>query len=279
METVFFTPDHPIVLGLYGKALTGKTITGESIAPRDYIPDPNKNPIQWDHLFFALPLYKMATARQKIEGTAAKDRIRYEIHSALLEILGRSPLFGAPPYKELIELVEKISNIPMPDGEKPRTFLQEAGTLCRSWNEDCFVNWVNRMVNNSFQFFKKEQQEIKAEEHVLDEYMPEKAFAGLGIVLSDIRYPNEAAYVRKARNSVLVELTASDEVRQQRAMRRDGHFLTEKQKNHSSETQTIPQDWFDASLDTSDLSVQEQVTAVLQIVNTKLKGLPTHESY
>lgn len=279
MEPSFFAPDHPIILGLHGKALTGKTITGESIAPRGYIPDASKNPIQWDHLFFALPLYKMSTARQKITGLHAKDRIRYEIHAELLDILGRSPLFGAPPYEHLVDMVEKIASIPIIEGQKPRSFLQDVGTFCRNWNEDCFVEWIDRMINNSFQLFQKEQEKFSDPDPTQDDYLPQKPFCGLGFVLSDIRYPNEAWYVHQSRNSILIELTASEEVRQERAMKRDGHFLTEKQAQHSSEVQSIPQEWFDASLDTTDLNVKEQVSAVLEIVKTKLKGIPTHGSY
>lgn len=277
MEAVLFNRNQPIILGLYGKALTGKTITGESIAPKGYIPDPFKNPVQWDHLFFAIPLYRMATARQKISGVDAYDRIKYEIHSELLDILGRSPLFGAPPYNRLIELVHKISTIPIPDGEKPRTFLQEAGSLCRSWNEDCFVNWTKNMVKKSFDLFQREQEKIFDYPNTQEEYSQQKPFEAFGVVISDIRYPNEAHYIKQSHNSILIELTASDEVRQERAYHRDGHFLTEKQLSHSSETQVIPKEWFDATLDTSDLTVADQVSTVLQIVNQKLKGIPTYE--
>lgn len=273
MEASFFQPNHPIVLGLHGKALTGKTVTGDAIAPKGYIPDPSKSSIQWDHLFFAIPLYRMATARQKISGIDAEDRILYEIHSELLDILGRSPLFGAPPYEYLINLVQKIASLPMPEGQKPRTFLQESGSMCRAWDKDCFVNWIKRMVASSFSLFLKEQQKEDQEEYVTSN----NSFAGFGVILSDIRYQNEAQYVKDQPNGILIELTATEEVRQERSLNRDGHLLTISQNNHSSETQTIPQDWFTASIDTSELSIKEQVLTVLDIVYSNLKGIPKNE--
>src|SRR3990167_6907468 len=97
-----FNPDFPIVLGVSGKACTGKTSVGNVLAPTTRIlggiPDkPDLNllePLWWDHLFYAMPIYAMASARRGIEGVDAYSRQCYDIHNILLEIWP-NPIWGA----------------------------------------------------------------------------------------------------------------------------------------------------------------------------------------
>lgn len=275
-----FNDNHPIVLGLYGKALTGKTITAENIVPKGYVPDPSISPIQWDHLYFALPLYRMLTARTKTAGEMANDRALYELHATLLDLFGGSPLYGAPSYFDLVRMVRAIAEIEIPVGGKARGFLQDAGTLCRAYNDDCFVTWMKRRVNELFRLFSVEQEAI------VDDYYyrlhsggeqdleDPNTFSAFGVVISDVRFANEAKYVAEQPNGVLIGLTATLETRQARSYNRDGHLLAEEHMKHESETAEIPEEYFTEFLPTDDLSVQEQIAAVLSILTNTLQGIP-----
>lgn len=266
-----YTPEHPIVLGLHGRALTGKTVTANGIAPMGPPKTLAYQPITWDHLFYALPIYRMATAKQKIEGVGAEDRIKYEIHATLLELFGGSPLWGAPPYDELIDMVNTLAAIPAPPGYKPRTFLQQAGTLCRGWDPDCFIKWMNNKITTKFATYLEELRLEELEANEMDEVA---SSVGFGVVVSDIRFENEARLVTDRRNGVLVKLWAREDVLQERSMKRDGRVLSKTQASHESENQEIPEELFDYVLDTSDMSVSEQIVAVKKILANTLKGLP-----
>lgn len=257
----------PVIVGLMGAALTGKTSTAEALAPKARVGTfETAVAFEWDHLSFALPLYRMARARQTIQGHMAFSRQCYEIHETLLEVFPRS--LG---YDEFVELVLEICELPIDvEGVKPRTFLQKVGTeLCRAIDPLCWVHWMDRKV--------KERTRAHALE-VATHDDPDTLPPELGIVISDVRFANEAHWVKAQPRGVLVKLTASPAVLQDRSLARDGRILDAAQQAHASEQDmyTLPENLFDAVIDTSPLTVKQQVAAVLAAVETRTRSFAFH---
>ena len=88
-------------------------------------------------------------------------------------------------------------------------------------------------------------------------------------IVSDIRMPNEAAMISSFKGGVVVKFTASDAVRQNRLLNRDGFLMTEAQASHESErVDDIPADLITAVIDTDALSIEEQARATKdQVLN------------
>ena len=269
-----FNPDYPIVLGLVGGIATGKTSAADGLAPMaagDRNPDTgeeikNTNPISWTHLYFSIPLYRMATARQKITGDDATDRMYYEVHDALVDLFK-----GYITYEETVEAVYDIVHMDCPREGKPRQFLQYVGTeICRNFDFDCFVKWMNRKIKEEHVRFEQEQDR-KEELHELAN--PDEAFyrKHFGVVISDIRFKNECEFVRKQPNGVLVRLTAHPEVVMERVAKRDGALLASSEKVHASEKalKDLPEEWFDAVIDTSDITPLEKLQQIYQTVRDR----------
>lgn len=271
-----YDPDFPIVLGLAGEAATGKTVTANGLAPAARVVKGDEEGIYWEHLYFAMPLYQMSNARQTIEGDRAFDRILYQIHNTLLEVWP-GPAAGAPPYDELIEMVFKIAEYPCPKEGKPREFLQHVGTdICRDYDPDCWVAWMKQKVQREFASWRLENRpqfnySLDPEEIAPDEVIDrmEEEVMKYGVVISDCRFPNEAEWIHNHPNGILVKLEATDEVLIERQLERDGAVMTESQKSHASElgVSQIPLEWFDHIMDTSEMSVKEQVYAVNQLAH------------
>lgn len=258
-----FTPNHPLVLGLAGEAASGKTITAMSLAPiASMIADSEDGAsILWNRLFFAMPLYEIVRTRRDIEGPDARDRMRYEIHSILLEVFGNSPLYGAPPYSQLVEMVEAIVAAPLTGGAKERSFMQTVGTdICRAYDPNCWVNWMRRKVNELYREFSRQ--------------LPEDSETLYGIAIDDVRFTNEAQYVANQPNGVLLKLTVDPEVQAQRIYDRDGIVMTPEQLSHPSEraVSEIPNELFSEVIDTSDMTVAEQVDHIRKVV-TSITGV------
>lgn len=277
MSPKTFNPNYPVVLGLSGKALTGKTctadifatgITGRAVDPAA-VAAVHRKYLAWEHLFFALPLKRMAAARTKILGRQAADRVRYELHAILLEVFGVNPLFGAPPYHQLVDMVEQIATLPLEEG-KPRTFLQYVGTeICRGYEKNCWVNWMDHKIKELHLAFVRElDREVAAADGVFD------GPTTMGVVISDIRFPNEAELVYNHPNGVVVRFSASDRIRQERAVERDNRLMSTEQLTHASEqgVEAIPADWV-IDLDTSTLSIAEQALQTQAILFDQIRGL------
>lgn len=261
-------PNAPILLGIGGEAGTGKTSLADILAPpgratssgrqinKDGEVVEDSSPIYWSHLYFAIPLYRMAAARQKIQGEDAFDRQCYELHDILTDLFK-----GYISYDEQVDFVYELAMIPVPPEGKPRKFLQDAGTMCRAFDPDCFVKWVDRKAKEEHQLFTQEQERL---EETDPDYVP-KVF---GVVVSDIRYLNELELFRTHTNGVAVKLVTDPEVVTERLQNRDGVTLNPGEAKHSSETtlRTIPEDMWDAIIDTSYLTlkdVYEHITKVL----------------
>lgn len=216
MSTKRFNPDFPIVVGLCGQAGTGKTSVARNFVPADALKMHTEQMLVVDHMFFAMPLYEMSSVKLKIEGAERRERILYGIHEVLFDLYGKSPLYGLPPYDHLNELVHSIYNMPIAVDGKPRTFLQSAGSLCRTIDRDCFVKWMNRKVIANGMRWKEDDYTYIA-------------------IVSDVRFPNEAEWVANHPNGILIKYECEDHIRCERIEKRDGVPMTLEQMNHESE--------------------------------------------
>lgn len=248
-------PNQPIILGLAGEAATGKTSVAEFIVPRAQV-NTNSNGMTWDHIFFALPLYEMASAKRNIRGIREKDRQLYSLHSVIYDLFGGSPIGNVPDYEVLIDIVKKIYSLPFNvDDIKPRSFLQKSGDICREVDEDCFARWA---IAKSHKLYR---------DYIRDEslYHESNSFC---VIISDVRFINEAEFILKQDNGILVCFEASEEVRDARILERDGVHMTLEQKSHKSEQQiSIIKEMASAVINTDSLTIAEQTKATINIVN------------
>lgn len=257
-----FYIDQPIILGLAGKAATGKTAVAESIVPKAQINVVNSS-IVWDHIFFALPLYELASIKNNIKGLRERERQLYAIHNVLYELFGGSALGNVPDYKDLTNLVNEIWEMPLDRNGKPRSFLQRVGDLCRFYDEQCFAKWaisksVKNYINYSNEYEKSESDEDK------------KPFC---MIISDVRMKNEAEAILKQPNGIIVCYEASDEVRNQRMLTRDGRLMTKEQANHKSEHEIeFVKELSSAIIDSSSLSIEEQTAQTINLVNSLMRS-------
>lgn len=259
-----FNPTQPIVLGIAGESATGKSTVADALAPQAQITGLGAQKIKWSHLFYAMPLYELAAIRRTTEGTLARDRQQYQIHNVLVDLFGKSPLFGAPRYDDLIIMVKQICDMQFPlDGEKPREFFQKVGDLCKSEKQDVFVSWMMWKINEEYSRFMAEAPKPDYED---DE--PDAKESYFGVVISDIRYEREAQLVKAHNNGILLRLEADDEVRAARQANRDGFVMAPEHKGHNSETslEQIPRDWYDEIIDTTELSIKEVVARSIGLV-------------
>lgn len=240
-------PDYPIIIGLGGKAGVGKTVTAEGLVPRKSVRIDEENMLVWDHIYFALPLYELATIRREVQGENATERQLYLTMEKYLDIFA-SPIYGGPAFSELVELTYETVEFPISEdpSEKPREFLQMVGTeKCRALNPDVWTQWLSRTVNRRFAPYMDSHRYI--------------------MIVSDVRFPNEAEMIMNHPNGLMIKLEASDETRQERLERRDTVPMTEAQSNHSSENlvNVMP---FDTRVDTDGLSIEDQVAQVYDII-------------
>lgn len=261
MDKKSFNPNYSAILGLCGKAGTGKTSVANMIVPKAQIAlvqeDDEAPIIELDHLFFAMPLYELASIKRHITGEKARDRMHFEVHNVLLDLFGGSPLYGVPPYKEFVNVVETIVDMPIERNldKKPRTFLQNAGSLCREIDPDCFVNWVKKTIK------KRGAAAIEKDRDYI-------------CIVSDIRMPNEAKMIAYQTNGIVIRFDASDSVRKDRLYNRDGFLMSAEQASHVSENvESIPDEYISASLDTDDLTLESQTAATKKLLNEYLEGI------
>jgi len=249
-----FKEDYPIILGLAGKAGSGKTTVAENLVPKGSI-DVSIGGIKWDHIFYALPIYELASIKRTISGTNAKNRQLYAIHEVLFEVYGGSALGNIPSYETLVEKVSLLYHLPIePEGIKPRSFMQEAGDICRHGFEDCFATWAISKSHKMFSSYRKSLSEDEARD----------PFA---VIISDVRFINEAQKILEQPNGIIVCFDATEEVLLDRIMKRDGRPMTDQQSSHKSEQQisTIAS-MSNYVVDTSDMSIEEQVSSTLKCI-------------
>ena len=250
----------PIVIGLCGKAGTGKTSVANIIVPSHTIKFDQENKTIWDHSFFAMPLYEMASIKRITKGEKQEDRILFQLHEVLLDIFGGSPLYGAPPYDDFISLVKEIADLPMPidDDVKPRTFLQQAGEICRLKNEMCFVQWAKR----------KAYQRCAS---LLNSGDEEGLYENYACIISDVRYENEAEMIKSLPNGILIRFDASTDVRLDRLYKRDGYRMSDEQLSHKSEqVELIPDSMLNAIINTDTMTAEQQAQATIRTIQKEI---------
>ena len=254
--TINIQPNSPIILGLSGKAGSGKTSVAEQIVPKGSFAN-MVNGIVWDHIFYALPLYELASIRKTISGTNADSRQLFAIHSVLFDIYGGSPLGSIPSYQDFVERVSTIKSLQIePEGIKPRSFLQKAGDICRQDYADCFAKWgvfkANRIYNQYIKSLSEDEEE-----------------STFGVIISDVRFENEAELILQQPNGFVVYFDADQEVLNQRILNRDGKIMTDEQKNHISEQQTeIVKSIATSVIDCSSMTIEQQTNATLGLIKS-----------
>jgi len=255
MKDFKYNPSKPIIIGLSGKAATGKTSVAEKIVPKAKVDSQNSS-IVWDHIFFALPLYELASIKKGVIGSRQQVRQLYGVHDTLYELFGNSPIGDVPNYEDMVQMVQQIQSMPIePEGVKPRTFLQKSGDVCRSHDPECFCKWAIRKSNSLHLSYLRS----------LNEDTEPSPFA---VIISDVRFLNEAETILNQDNGIVVCYTASDEVRNERMFSRDGAYMTSEQMSHPSELQV--DDICKISnmvINTDDLTVDDQTLFTLDYVN------------
>jgi dephospho-CoA kinase len=256
MEKIY-REGHPIVLGLAGRAGSGKTSVAEALCPKGAVQTSTSN-ILWEHIFHALPLYELASIKKNIQGSNAESRKLFAIHEVLFEIYGKSAIGHIPPYQKFVDKVRDIYNLPIePEDMKPRTFLQKAGDTCREDYQDCFCHWV---VLKSNELYKKNRLSLAQEK--IERDIP------VCIIVSDVRFINEAQAILKQPNGVLITFEASDETLKDRILKRDGVVMTDEQANHKSEKEIeLLKDLSTYIINTDSMSIEEQARATLDLIN------------
>jgi cytidylate kinase len=248
--------NSPIILGLAGKAGSGKTSVAEQIVPKGSFSTSSYG-IIWDHIFYALPLYEFSSIRRTISGANKDSRQLYAIHSVLYDIYGSSAIGSIPNYEDFIDRVKQIKNLPIePDEYKPRSFLQNAGDICRNGFEDCFAKWgitkSNKIYNNYIRSADEDTAEFAA------------AFA---VIISDVRFENEAKAILEQPNGMVVCFDADQSVLDQRILARDGRLMTEEHMNHKSEQEiSIVKEMATAVIDTTNMNIEQQTRATLEAI-------------
>jgi cytidylate kinase len=254
--------EQPIILGLAGKAATGKTSVAEQIVPKAQIRSQVEG-IFWDHIFFALPLYELAAIRKNIKGNREQTRKLFALHETLFDIYGKSSLGNVPSYDEFVELVYDIYHLPIePEGFKPRSFLQQAGDLCRKHDPRCFANWGVMKAVNLYRSFLRDLEQEDSESNLF-------SLPPFCVIISDVRFENEAAAILKNPNGIVVCYDASDQVRQERIFGRDGVYMTSEQMMHKSENEMDAiKEMADLVINTDDMSIQEQTSLTIEMVKS-----------
>lgn len=248
--------NYPIVLGLAGKAGSGKTSVAESLCPKGSFATENGG-ILWEHIFHALPLYELASVKKNIKGSNEKNRKLYAIHNILYEIYGKSTLGDIPSYEDFTKKVYDIYSLPIePEGQKPRTFLQRAGDICREGYDGCFSLWV---LIKSAELYRARISSLSEEQRDQD--------PAVCIIVSDVRFMNEAKNIIKQPNGMLITFDASEGVLRERIYKRDGVYMTDEQLNHKSESEIDEiKSISNFVLNTDMLSLEDQALATLNAV-------------
>jgi len=246
--------DQPIILGLAGKAGSGKTSVAEQIVPKGSL-QLVKEKIKWDHIFYALPLYELASIKTNIKGINSSSRKMYAIHEVLYELYGGSPIGFVPDYKDLVSMVTEIESMPIEnDGIKPRTFLQKAGDICRSYRPSVFEEWAIIKSVKSFRAYQK----TVTEEDVISPFC---------MIVSDVRYPGEAESILRQPNGIVLCFDAKKETLDSRLLKRDGRLMSEEHSSHSSENQIEEiKNIATSVISTDEMSLEEQTGATINIV-------------
>jgi len=259
-----FRQNHPIIVGLAGRAGSGKTSVAETICPKGLVVSPaglaEGSSIIWQHIFYALPLYELASIKKNVKGINERSRKLYAIHDVLYEIYGGSPIGFVPDYEKLTNMVMQIEALPIePEGIKPRNFLQKVGDICRNHRDSCLSEWA---IMKSSKLYREYIRGLE-EDGVANPF---------AVIISDVRLENEANSILKQPNGIVIVFDAEETTLNQRIIKRDGRPLSEEQMNHHSEKQVdIIKQKATHILKTDDMSLEEQSINTLKLIINKLE--------
>jgi len=247
---------QPIILGLAGKAGSGKTTVAEQIVPKGSI-ESTQGSIKWDHIFYARPLYEMASVKKNIRGVNEQSRKLYAIHDILFDVYGGSAIGNIPSYEEFTEKVKQIQSLPIePEGIKPRKFLQKAGDICREFDADCFAKWAIIKANRIYRQYIKQNEESDFE-------------SDFGIIISDVRYLNEAKSILKQPNGFVIVFDADEDTLDNRLIKRDGKLMSGDELSHSSESQINDiKEVASIVMKTDSMSIEDQVKETINFIKS-----------
>lgn len=245
----------PIIIGLAGKAGSGKTSVAEKICPKASVVITDSSSIAWQHIFYALPLYEIASIKKSIRGINERSRKMYAIHDVLYDLYGGTPIGFAPDYDVLTRMVTHVESMPIePEGIKPRDFLQRVGDLCREHRATCFSEWAI-------------MQSSKMHRRYVSSFADESLASPYAIIISDVRLENEADSILRQPNGVVIVFDASEETLNNRIIKRDGRPLSEEHRNHSTEKQIdIIKQKASFVLNTDHMSLEEQTSSTIKLI-------------
>lgn len=247
--------NQPIILGLSGKAGSGKTSVAEAILPKGSM-ETIKYGINWDHIFYALPLYEMASIKKNTIGFNEESRKLYALHNVLYEVYGGSPIGNMPNYDVLVDKVRQINALPIEkEGIKPRTFLQKAGDICREFDPNCFSNWAIIKANKMYRQYVRRAEDSDNYADLLTPFV---------VIISDVRYLNEAKGILKQPNGFVISFDADEDILKERLIKRDGKIMDHSQMEHSSELEAEQVKKIASTIiNTNHMTLEDQVSATL----------------
>jgi len=213
-------------------------------------------------IFYPYPLYEIASIKKNVSGSRKKDRQLFSIHEVLFDLFGGNALGNIPDYHHFIDLVQQLHSMDIePEGIKPRSFLQKAGDLCRTYDSEVFTKWaiykaskMHRKIYNSFEYNESGKE------------------TPIAILISDVRFENEAQKILAQPNGIVIYFDATEETRNQRMLKRDGQLMTTLQSGHKSELECdLVKLISSAIIDTNGMSIEEQTNETLKIVKQCLR--------
>lgn len=239
-----------IYIGLSGPAGSGKTVTANLLAPGGVLPLDHPITTVYQHHTLAAPIHEIVGIKRNTKGADSQSRIMYQLHDVLNDVIGASV-----DYDTLIETVYDFyaADAGESSDPKPRSFMQWVGDVCRSYDKDCFVDNLLRRSRRDYLQTQRDMMEVGLDSDPL-----------MLVFVSDVRRINEFEKLRAQPKSVLVRFEASREVLSQRMLERDGLVMTPEQWNHPTEAEAndIDPSYFDIVIDTSDITIKDQASAV-----------------
>lgn len=220
---ISFDPHKPIVLVLTGKSGVGKSTLAGAIAPplgsstinyTDNLPNPwNRHPIHWHEFSIQPPLQALLAARSRIEGENDVERQKYEILKTLLDLFNQSPLYGAPPFDDLVRMVNELMSF---SANYDKSFMRSARQLIEAYDPDALYKCLSRSVIGRYVSYNNDL--VKDIEELEDTY-PDKAFGPklFGAVISDVSSDEEWDFIRSTfDNTLVIELQCDEDIRMER---------------------------------------------------------------
>lgn len=269
--------DLPLVLlGIKGPSYAGKNLLSRMIVPSASTTSIDEEKYSgkghfftWSSVPFTLPIKGLYRSLMSINGHYARDRKLYAVHSELSALFGNSPVAGAPPYDDLIELVHEVVDCKLDDSAKTqRDFMQWIGNRCRQLRSDCFVSSAksqiikDHYVKVSEWFYSRNEGDPVPTAHI--------------VVIPDCRLWDEGEFIRNYPYSYIVDLDLDEFGVKQQALELDGMNLTPDQLKDLTETEVRqwPEEWIDHYVDISYVDNMNALAYdIVDMVTDYAKGL------